>query len=100
MDDIDREIQKAKIGKKDEPLRGWDHIRKPVKTDLPPMQAIRKSSNIPIYSKYRYMMNTPREYDNKSHKPYEKEFDDRNAKISFLIGIIILIIIAKLLSLF
>ena len=37
MDEIDR----AKIGKKDEPLIGWDHIRKPKKleTDLPPMRA-------------------------------------------------------------
>ena len=36
MDDIDR----AKIGKKDEPLRGWDHIRKPkMGTNYPPMRA-------------------------------------------------------------
>ena len=37
MDDIDR----AKIGKKDEKLVGWDYIRKPKQpnTNLPPMKA-------------------------------------------------------------
>ena len=36
MDDIDR----AKIGKRDEPLSGWDHIRKPkMNTNYPPMKA-------------------------------------------------------------
>ena len=39
MDDIDREIERAKIGKKDERLVGWDHIRKPAETNLPPMKA-------------------------------------------------------------
>jgi hypothetical protein len=45
MDDIDR----AKIGKKDEPLRGWDHLRKPkMNTDYPPMKA-RGAKNRAIY---------------------------------------------------
>jgi hypothetical protein len=35
MDDIDR----AKIGRKDEKLVGWDHIRRPAETNLPPMKA-------------------------------------------------------------
>jgi len=35
MDDIDR----AKIGRKEEKLIGWDHIRKPAETNLPPMRA-------------------------------------------------------------
>jgi hypothetical protein len=36
MDDI----EKAKIGKKEEPLVGWDHIRKPkMNTNYPPMRA-------------------------------------------------------------
>ena len=35
MDDIDR----AKIGRKDEKLIGWDHIRRPAETNLPPMKA-------------------------------------------------------------
>jgi len=41
MDDIER----GKIGKKDEKLVGWDHIRKPkMNTNYPPMKA--KGANI------------------------------------------------------
>jgi hypothetical protein len=51
MDDIDRDIQTGKIGKKDEPLDGWDYIRpKPPVRDLPPMKAIKKTDKS-IYSK-------------------------------------------------
>ena len=41
MDDI----EKGKIGKKDEKLVGWDHIRKPkMNTNYPPMKA--KGANV------------------------------------------------------
>ena len=33
------EIDKAKIGKKEEKLVGWEHIRQPMKTNYPPMKA-------------------------------------------------------------
>ena len=50
MDDIDR----GKIGKKDEKLVGWDHIRKPkMNTNYPPMKAkaVKKyNSTYKVYS--------------------------------------------------
>jgi hypothetical protein len=40
MDDIDREIAQAKIGRREEPLREWDHLRKPkTNTNIPAMRA-------------------------------------------------------------
>ena len=43
MDDIDI----GKIGKKDEKLIGWDHIRKPIPHTLPAMRARKVKKRIP-----------------------------------------------------
>jgi hypothetical protein len=46
MDDIDRDIERGKIGKSEEELFGWDHIRPPKQPviDLPPMPVKPKPS--------------------------------------------------------
>jgi hypothetical protein len=54
MDDIDRYIEQGKIGKKDEELQGWDHIKpkQPV-IPLPPMEAIDKRPHKKHQNKHR-----------------------------------------------
>jgi hypothetical protein len=47
-------IEEGKIGKKDEKLVGWDHIRKPkMNTKYPPMRARKSARQNGILDTYR-----------------------------------------------
>ena len=87
MDDID----KGKIGKKDEKLVGWDHIRKPKmkNTNYPPMRV--KDADVPGTG-------LPWTYIPPKEERRSFDFDDALAIIYIVVSVVLIILAIKILG--